>query len=659
MKKLLLILFIISALLAAFTSCGNWDDDRGDVVDDTDGQQNGNDPDTAPSCDHTYADSWSSSSSEHWHAATCEHTTQKSGVANHSDTNEDGSCDVCGYSVGHDHTYSDTWSLDSTHHWRLAVCSHTGVKGELGEHFDAESDGSCDSCGTHMHVLNLNGKCTVCGEQVGESYTSELEDILYLVSDNAGRIVSGNIRYSNVCTFVDVISGRDNVVYKRSVSEKNVDYVFGERAAYYKTVTTASNDNNDTVSSVSDTQEDWYELTDNGSVFHVYRVTVGSAVGDISFSDASTNNMIGWLYSVSTLESAYGAENILYELYALSQSDSASDFAYTITDGDCAFSFGYLVVNNDTGADEPRVDYYEVRVSFSVSSGGALTALNIACDCYANSFYNESDADETDLNNDYTYDKATNTIMMKPTAIPDTYTFTVTQTEGARVYEAEYRRSDFVPNDFTVYTDDALTAEAGGTVTASVGNTLKLYLGGFPEGTSISYVPDTFKVSCDAPRSSCFSNPITASITLYFNTAGTYTLTVTAGDATKTLTIAVTPKQTIDSGASTVTATALTVNPADKLGTDEDVLVNTASGTAASYYYVAETAGTLTLVAEQGEDSSASFTYSVGSSEAAALTVFATETLRLAAGDRAVISVTVTGTATLTAYWSADGDTDA
>ena len=46
---------------------------------------------------HTYSEEWQSDANNHWHAATCEHTDEKSNVAAHVDANNDGMCDICEY----------------------------------------------------------------------------------------------------------------------------------------------------------------------------------------------------------------------------------------------------------------------------------------------------------------------------------------------------------------------------------------------------------------------------------------------------------------------------------------------------------------------------------------------------------------------------------
>ena len=52
--------------------------------------------------EHTYSDQWSYSQTDHWHGATCEHTDQKKDVAAHTDSNNDGKCDVCNYAMQSD-----------------------------------------------------------------------------------------------------------------------------------------------------------------------------------------------------------------------------------------------------------------------------------------------------------------------------------------------------------------------------------------------------------------------------------------------------------------------------------------------------------------------------------------------------------------------------
>ena len=50
-------------------------------------------------CEHTFSEEWTTDATNHWHAATCEHTEEKSDLAAHADANNDGKCDVCAYAM--------------------------------------------------------------------------------------------------------------------------------------------------------------------------------------------------------------------------------------------------------------------------------------------------------------------------------------------------------------------------------------------------------------------------------------------------------------------------------------------------------------------------------------------------------------------------------
>ena len=102
---------------------------------------------------HTFSETWTSDSTNHWHAATCEHADQISGKAAHTFGTptvtknptclESGSqtvtCSVCGATVTQvisatGHTYEEEWSHDGAFHWHLSSCEHTGLKGSFGPH---------------------------------------------------------------------------------------------------------------------------------------------------------------------------------------------------------------------------------------------------------------------------------------------------------------------------------------------------------------------------------------------------------------------------------------------------------------------------------------------------------------------------------------------
>ncbi len=104
---------------------------------------------------HKFADTWSKDADNHWHAATCAHTSEvkdkaahtwNSGEVTKAATEEaDGvktfTCTVCGQTrteaipaLTHSHTYANEWSKDATNHWHAATCAHTTEKKDSAAH---------------------------------------------------------------------------------------------------------------------------------------------------------------------------------------------------------------------------------------------------------------------------------------------------------------------------------------------------------------------------------------------------------------------------------------------------------------------------------------------------------------------------------------------
>ena len=48
---------------------------------------------------------------------------------------------------GHEHTYSEAWTTDATHHWHASTCKHTDEKSDYAEHVWTDNyDTTCDTC---------------------------------------------------------------------------------------------------------------------------------------------------------------------------------------------------------------------------------------------------------------------------------------------------------------------------------------------------------------------------------------------------------------------------------------------------------------------------------------------------------------------------------
>ncbi len=90
----------------------------------------------------------------------------------------------------HEHTYSDTWTSDSTQHWHAATCEHDTERADVANHIDETVDGKCDVCNAvvaHTHVDDGDDKlCDICGETV---YTVTFTNGENVVSST--KVVSG------------------------------------------------------------------------------------------------------------------------------------------------------------------------------------------------------------------------------------------------------------------------------------------------------------------------------------------------------------------------------------------------------------------------------------------------------------------------------------
>ena len=156
---------------------------------------------------HTYSSEWEYDENNHWHAADCEHTEERSGEAPHGDTDSDGECDECGYTLPHQHTYDTTrWERNDMEHWNPSSCGHTNEVGNKASHYDGDGNNLCDTCGYGMTppapvfsptaaILSVKGGASgivVIVHDDGLIATGEMLDALYekygLVGDVAMQV---------------------------------------------------------------------------------------------------------------------------------------------------------------------------------------------------------------------------------------------------------------------------------------------------------------------------------------------------------------------------------------------------------------------------------------------------------------------------------------
>ncbi len=437
-------------------------------------------------CDHTFSEKWSSDATSHWHPATCEHGEIKDSLAAHVDADENSICDVCEYDgITHTHTFEEAWQYNDTHHWHLATCSHVDEKGNYDRHSDGDINGVCDYCETHVHTMNIIGRCSGCGELLKEVENMDIAMAVYAASENHYKINGGVIDYEFV--------GRSNTSSDyASIMLQDVVYTYGNGYTYTRT------ESNTTIGGNSSTGviEGWYEVDGNG-VFGIVKIDDG----DFELVSVTADSLFGYYYAFSTLANGHGAEEILYNLFERSQSENSSGFEYVMGDGSAEFRFNNSValvnITDTTIGQVINASYFDVIVKFFFTEDYVLTDLMISIDVYTNDPGTSANDGFLEDDVDLDYDEKTGKITLRENALADTYTITTTQTIGERTAVNPNPKSSFVPDSFDIFADQERTTLLGSSMVAEVDGIHYIYLGNYrPIGASLNYVFDyiTFEV---------------------------------------------------------------------------------------------------------------------------------------------------------------------
>ena len=193
---------------------------------------------------HTYATEWSTSDTEHWHVATCEHTDEVSDRAAHdfnvevtrvATTGEAGeavyTCKVCGFSKAETLNYADHqhiigWDRTRAEHTQKYICCDQKiVNPQHGEH--TYKDGAiCTVCGKYSVVEDACEKLnqglfsyTLVVENIDLPLTAISEDNDNDITINSGAFKLGldeNCMLTLVGTFSGTISEYIEVAAKKN-----------------------------------------------------------------------------------------------------------------------------------------------------------------------------------------------------------------------------------------------------------------------------------------------------------------------------------------------------------------------------------------------------------------------------------------------------------
>ena len=178
--------------------------------------------------EHTYSTDWTSDATSHWHAATCEHTTEVKDKATHSFNEGDVTkpatetekgekiytCSVCGYVKKeaipvHTHTYSADWTSDATNHWHAATCEHKTEVSEKAAHtFDK---GVVTKEATEAEEGEKTYTCTVCKYKKTEAIPV-LPSISEVVSEGFVKVTGTKITGTETWTPTSDVFVRGRVI---------------------------------------------------------------------------------------------------------------------------------------------------------------------------------------------------------------------------------------------------------------------------------------------------------------------------------------------------------------------------------------------------------------------------------------------------------------
>ena len=79
--------------------------------------------------------------------------------------------------AAHEHTYAETWTSDDTYHWHASTCGHTDEVSGRGEHdygaWEAERAATCTADGLQVRV------CQTCGHEETQTLSMLGHDIVY------------------------------------------------------------------------------------------------------------------------------------------------------------------------------------------------------------------------------------------------------------------------------------------------------------------------------------------------------------------------------------------------------------------------------------------------------------------------------------------------
>jgi len=467
MKKLLFLMCVIALSITALASCGE-------------------------ECEHPVSSDWDTDSNYHWHPTTCEHGEFRQDYAAHADADENGVCDVCAYEIGHTHTFSSEWSKDEEKHWKDATCSHTGEKAEESLHLDDDANGECDACKAHVHILDGAGFCTGCNTEVKPVDEFDIGSVISATTARTHNVIGGTIYDYSISRWADESKNLDR--------SQTIEFFLGTNGTYRKWSYDEVGDDG-VKTGKTEILEQWLRIV-GGEVEGVDAISVDGVYKFAQPGSFSADDLSGYYYTLSNLGDGYGAEQLLYNIYNAYVENKTEDavIVHDAENNKYDFSHKLLVVSEYKATDASgaavviyNANYFDLKISFTYANDYTLTSLDIKCDVWTNDAGTDYETGGL-APIDFTYDPETGMTWLDD-PIADSYEISVIQTIGTREELELNDGSEFIPDSFTIYTDEACTTPLGDSFTVDVADVQSRFYVAVPEGYFLSFVKNDFETS--------------------------------------------------------------------------------------------------------------------------------------------------------------------
>ncbi len=134
---------------------------------------------------HTFADTYSHDTANHWFAATCGHEETKDEAPH--EWNEEYACITCGYQ--HEHTYESAWSANDTTHWHESTCGHEDQIGHFELHRYGD-DRICSDCDIYVPTEGLKYTLSPNGDYYSVLKGDAVDSEIFIPSTHEGLPVT-------------------------------------------------------------------------------------------------------------------------------------------------------------------------------------------------------------------------------------------------------------------------------------------------------------------------------------------------------------------------------------------------------------------------------------------------------------------------------------